>query len=164
MKEEKNYWMILCNPLKWYEGTELYQVNSLLMNLDEEFWKINGRTVYNFLKVGDKGIIKVGIDKRSNKDRYNDKTKITENILIPGVYATFEISNNKVENSHRKQIKTNLGEVESFAHIKIDNNFFKNEIIEKDRAIEILGKNTFNTKSSKRITQKQYEDIILEKI
>jgi len=164
MKEEKNYWMILCNPLKWYEGTELYQVNSLLMNLDEEFWKINGRTVYNFLKIGDKGIIKVGVDKRTNKDRYNTKMKIIENKLNTGIYATFEIVSNKKENNHRRQYINNLGKIESFAHIKIDNNFFKKEIIEKDRAIEILGQNTFNTKSSKRITQKQYEDVILEKI
>ncbi|MBU0632084.1 hypothetical protein KKA17_05515 [bacterium] len=164
MKKVKNYWMVLCNPLTWYEGTKLYQVNNLLLNLEEEFWKINSRTVYNFVEIGDQGIIKVGIDNRTKNDRYNDETNSIEDKLISGIYATFEIVKNKEENNYRKQCKDSLGNIESFVHIKINKNFFKDEIIKKDKAIEILGENTFHSKSSKKITQKQYEDILLEKI
>ncbi|MGB5917498.1 hypothetical protein [Arcobacter sp.] len=163
MKKINNYWIILCNPLTWYEGTELYQVNNLLLNLNKEFWKINSRTVYNFLEIGDKGIIKVGIDNRTNKDRYNVKKGITEDELKSGIYATFEIVKNEEENVYRKQCENYLGDIESFVHIKISNNFFKDEIIQKEKAIEILSKSTFYTKSSKKITQKQYEDVLLEK-
>jgi G:T/U-mismatch repair DNA glycosylase len=36
LQKNKLYWMLICNPQKWYEGTEKYQVNQLLRDLDED--------------------------------------------------------------------------------------------------------------------------------
>ena len=153
-----NYWIILCNPLTWYEGTNLYEVNDLLKEvnkkLDKEFWKINGKTVYPQIKVGDRGIIKVGEDKRKLKDRIDENGEIVDK-LNAGIYATFEVIKDEERKSHKKQV-----EKESFVCIRVIDNFFKkNKIINKDKAIELLGKTTFQTKSSKKIEKFLYTKI-----
>lgn len=71
---EKNqpYWMLICNPKLWGEGTDEFEVNELLYNLDthEELWKINANTSMHLqMKIGQKGIIKVSEDTRSKEMR-----------------------------------------------------------------------------------------------
>jgi hypothetical protein len=151
-REQKvNYWIILCNPLTWFEGSELYMVNSLLKNLNKEFWKINGRTVFPDIQVGDKGIIKVSEDRRKITDRRDKDGKIVDK-LDAGIYATFEVSIDETTKNYKKVEENFWEEEESFVHIKVINNFFKNgDIIPKDESIELLTKNEFQTKSSKKL-------------
>ena len=45
-EKNQSYWMLICNPKLWGEGTDEFEVNELLYNLDthEELWKINANT------------------------------------------------------------------------------------------------------------------------
>jgi len=157
-ENSRKYWMILCNPSDWGEDTERYQVNQLLYMLNEntvERWKIHGTNVFPFIKVGDRGIIKVGNDGRSKYDRIDEEDNEIPK-LDAGIYGLFEV----IEDSSGKHTMRNeIGE--TFVYIKcIDNFFAKDEVILKEKAFELLGKTTFNTMSSKKLEIHQYDRIV----
>jgi len=92
---EKNqpYWMLICNPKLWGEGSNEYEVNELLYDLDthEEFWKINTNTNMELqMKIGQKGIIKVSEDTRSKEARKDENGNLVP-LLESGIYGLFEI-------------------------------------------------------------------------
>jgi len=119
----KKYLRLICNPNKWFgeNNEENYKINELLKNLGSSSWSIgNLKNIY----IGMKGIIQVGEDNRAKwlLDRYN----ITK--LKAGIYAIIEV----------------IEIYENRVKIKAIKNFFSYEkIINKEKSIEILGKDIF---------------------
>lgn len=73
-REATGYWAFFCNPSK-YDIEE-----RLSMKVREDTWQIS-RGQEDMFKIGDKGLIRVGMDKRMGRSKH----------LYPGVYAFCEI-------------------------------------------------------------------------
>ena len=85
--------MLICNPKLWGDGSEEFEANELLFDLDthEELWKINANTnMERQMKIGHKGIIKVSEDSRSKESRTDNEGNIVP-LLESGIYGLFEI-------------------------------------------------------------------------
>lgn len=150
------YWMLICNPTQWGNGTEQFEVNELLKSLDIEAWKINDRTSMNLqMKKGDLGIIKVSNDTRTEINRLDDNGDLVP-LLDAGIYATFEVINDE------DNAPTWEGEDGNFyVNIQVTNNLFKKKKnINKDTSIELLGKNLYSSIPSTKIEQKVYENVL----
>ena len=156
---EKNqpYWMLICNPKLWGDGSEEYEVNELLHDLDthEELWKINANTNMELqMKIGHKGIIKVSEDSRSKEARKDENGDIVP-LLESGIYGLFEI----VENENGSCIDEYY---EEFAvNIQMFDNFYKDGInIPKEKSRELLGENVYNSIPSRKIDKSLYENVV----
>jgi len=146
-----NYWMLLCNPNKWFgdKSTKNAEVNGILYDLVEFDWT-TGRNSFVDIKEGDLGIIKVGNDHRSKACRTigND----TVDILDAGIYAIVEFINNENGTVLHKDANGTPR-----VHFKVLRNLYKeNEIIDKDNTQRLL-LGDFKSFSSKKIS----EDIFL---
>jgi len=156
---EKNqpYWMLICNPKLWGDGSEEFEVNELLYDLDthEEFWKINANTNMELqMKIGHKGIIKVSEDTRSKEAR-KDENGNTVPLLESGIYGLFEI----VAGEDGKCIDEYYGEFS--VNIQMFDNFYKDGInIPKDKSRELLGENVYNSIPSRKIDKVLYENVV----
>jgi len=156
---EKNqpYWMLICNPKLWGEGTDEFEVNELLYNLDthEELWKINANTSMHLqMKTGQKGIIKVSEDTRSKEMRTDDNGELVP-LLEPGIYGLFEI----VEYENGSPIDEYYDEY--MVNIKMFDNFYKDGVnIPKEKAKELLGDNVYNSIPSRKIDKAIYENVV----
>lgn len=156
---EKNqpYWMLICNPKLWGDGSEEFEANELLFDLDthEELWKINANTnMERQMKIGHKGIIKVSEDSRSKESRTDNEGNIVP-LLESGIYGLFEI----VEHEDGSCIDEYYDE---FAvNIQMFDNFYKNNVnIPKVKSRELLGENVYNSIPSRKIDKKLYENVV----
>ncbi|QOG11795.1 McrB family protein [Arcobacter sp. FWKO B] len=151
---EKNYWLLLCNPDEWFgsQVLENAKVNDLLFNLDIEDWRVR-ESHFKDIKLGDFGIIKVGEDKRSNKRRTLADGQIAEK-LDAGIYAIFEV----IENKNGQILFYDNDETR--INIKIINNLFqKNAIIKKDTAQQIL-QGYYKQQSSVKMDSKIFQKVL----
>jgi len=151
-EEKKNYWMLLCNPNKWFGDKSIQNavVNGILLNLDEYAWT-TGRNSFDDIKDGDLGIIKVGNDNRSKACRtIGDKV---EDKLDAGIYAIvkFIMKNNTILHKDSNGAKR--------VHLKVIRNLYKeNNIIDKTNTQRLL-QNNFKSFSSKKISEDIFLDI-----
>jgi len=150
------YWMLICNPSKWREDTELYEVNDLLENLDKEPWKINDRTsMEREMKKGDFGIIKVSNDTRSEINRIDDNGDIVP-LLEAGIYAIFEVIHDEFGRPTFKGEDGNF-----YVNTQVTNNLFKKKKnINKENSIKLLGKNLYASIPSTKIDKTIYENVL----
>ena len=156
---EKNqpYWMLICNPKLWGDGSSEFEVNELLKDLDthEELWKINANTSMHLqMKIGQKGIIKVSEDSRSKEMRKDEKGNLVP-LLESGIYGLFEI----VEHENGSPIDKYYDEY--MVNIQMFDNFYKEGInIPKEKSRELLGDNVYNSIPSRKIDKKLYDDVV----
>ena len=112
----RKYLRLICNPdTHFNEKSDSYKVNELLRSVEPILWKI---AKLKDIKVGMRGIIRLGEDKRPKS--------LLEKYSIPklesGIYAIIEV------------LKILDGNIE----IQIINNFFtENQIISKDEALKV---------------------------
>jgi len=149
--------MLICNPKLWGDGSEEYEVNELLYDLDthEEFWKINANTNMELqMKVGQKGIIKVSKDSRSKEARKDDNDNIVS-LLESGIYGLFEIVADEDGNCIDEYYE------EFSVNIQMFDNFYKNGInIPKEKSRELLGESVYNSIPSRKIDKVLYENLV----
>lgn len=156
---EKNqpYWMLICNPKFWGDGTDEYEVNNLLHDLDthEELWKINEKTNMELqMKIGHKGIIKVSEDSRSKEARTDMDGNIVP-ILESGIYGLFEI----VEYENGTPIDEYYDEFS--VNIQMFDNFYKDEVnISKSKSRELIGETVYNSIPSRKIDKVLYDNVV----
>lgn len=156
---EKNqpYWMLICNPKLWGEGTDEYEVNELLHDLDthEELWKINAKTNMELqMKIGHKGIIKVSEDSRSKEARRNMDGNVVP-LLESGIYGLFEI----VEHEDGSPIDEYFDEFS--VNIQMFDNFYKDGInISKEKSRELIGESVYNSIPSRKIDKVLYDNVV----
>jgi len=121
-------WMLVGYPDKWFgdKVQENATVNDFLKNLKEGTWEITKALSKN-IKIGDKGIIKLGNDTRSKERRTINK--IEKEKLDSGVYAVIEFIGIEED-------------AETFkAKYKIIKNLYKEgKVINKEDSEKILGK------------------------
>lgn len=158
-EKNKLYWMLICNTEMWGEGTEQYEVNSLLYNLSEESiepWKINQRTDMELqMKEGHRGIIKVSEDKRTKLARLTYEGEEIP-LLQSGIYGIFEVIRDVDDDCTYENTNGDW-----FVNIKVIDNFYaQDRIIPKEKAIELLGKNIYNSIPSTKINKKVFENIL----
>ena len=157
---EKNqpYWMLICNPKLWGEGTDEFEVNELLYNLDthEELWKINANTSMHLqMKIGQKGIIKVSEDTRSKEMRTDENGDLVP-LLESGIYGLFEIVDYENSGSPIDEYYD-----EYMVNIQMFDNFYKEGVnIPKEIAKELLGENIYNSIPSRKIDKATYENVV----
>lgn len=157
---EKNqpYWMLICNPKLWGEGTDEFEVNELLYNLDthEELWKINANTSMHLqMKIGQKGIIKVSEDTRSKEMRTDENGDLVP-LLESGIYGLFEIVDYENSGSPIDEYYD-----EYMVNIQMFDNFYKEGVnIPKEIAKELLGENIYNSIPSRKIDKSIYENVV----
>lgn len=156
-EKKQPYWMLICNPKLWGDGSEEFEANELLLNLDthEELWKINAKTNMELqMKIGHKGIIKVSEDTRSKEARTDDEGNIVP-LLESGIYGLFEIveyENGSCINEYYDEFTVN---------IKMFDNFYKEGInIPKEKSRELLGENVYNSIPSRKIDKKLYDNVV----
>jgi len=150
----ESYWMITCNPNKWFgeKNPENANVNNILKYLETYSWDIG--KVNLDIQNGDKGIIKISGDGRIKKDRTINKELFDK--LEPGIYAEIEF----VEKDGKVVFVDDKGV--NRANIRVLNNLFNTDkIIDKEKSIKILGK-LFNSYKSKEITKDMFVNIIIE--
>src|SRR5574344_1286100 len=158
--QEKNqpYWMLICNPKLWGEGTDEFEVNELLYNLDthEELWKINAHTSMHLqMKIGQKGIIKVSEDTRSKEMRTDENGDLVP-LLESGIYGLFEIVDYENSGSPIDEYYD-----EYMVNIQMFDNFYKEGVnIPKEIAKELLGENIYNSIPSRKIDKSIYENVV----
>ena len=159
--EQKNklYWMLICNPLMWGDGSETYEVNELLYNLNEnniEPWKINARTdMERQMKVGHKGIIKVSDDKRTEAERCDDEGEIVDK-LDAGIYGIFEVVEDEDGDC---TYETEDGYY--LVNIKVIDNFYRKGInISKEKSRELLGVDVYNSIPSRKIDKNLFDRVV----
>jgi len=151
-QEDKNYWMMLCKPNKWFGDKSIQnaQVNDILYNLTEYPWT-TGRNIFDDIQDGDLGIIKVGNDNRSKLCRtIGDELKAK---LDAGIYAIVEFKekNGKILHEDNSGIKR--------VHLRVVRNLYKEgNIIAKDDTKKLLGSN-FMSFSSKKISSSTFKNI-----
>jgi len=156
---EKNqpYWMLICNPKLWGEGTDEYEVNDLLHDLDthEELWKINANTNMELqMKIGHKGIIKVSEDSRSKEARTDMDGNVVP-LLESGIYGLFEI----VEHEDGSPIDKYFDEFS--VNIQMFDNFYKDGInISKEKSRELIGESVYNSIPSRKIDKVLYDNVV----
>ena len=153
-KNKESYWMLTCNPNKWFgeKNPENANVNNILKYLETYAWDIGKVSLE--IKDGDKGIIKISGDSRIKKDRTINKELFDK--LDPGIYAEIEF----VENDGKVVFVDDKGV--NRANIRVlDNLFNKDKIIDKEKSIKILGK-LFNSYTSKEIKKDMFVNIIIE--
>ena len=147
-----NYWMMLCNPDKWFglKVTENAKVNSLLLDLETYAWT-TGKKSFKEIKAGDLGIIKVGNDHRSKACR--SISNIVEDKLDAGIYTIIEFMEQDGTVLHYD--KEGIRRV----HFKVVKNLFKeNSIIDKSNSEALLGK-YYKSFSSTMIPKEIFEKI-----
>ena len=156
-EQNQPYWMLICNPKLWGDGSAEFEVNELLHDLDthEELWKINANSNMELqMKIGHKGIIKVSEDSRSKEAR----TDIDGNIvpkLESGIYGLFEI----VEHEDGSPICKY--DEEFSVYIQMFDNFYKDGVnISKSKSRELLGENVYNSIPSGKIDKLLYENVV----
>lgn len=132
---ETGYWTFFCNPKYWQIDTFLEDLNNGTQS-EIDTWRI-ADWQKNMFKIGDYGVIRVGVDKRSKKELKNrDK-------LNPGIYAIVKIiklpniKNNKLENktywaSIEKKDEKKLSVGIEFVKNLIENPIFFKTLEEKD--------------------------------
>jgi len=156
---EKNqpYWMLICNPKLWGDGTDEYEVNELLYDLDthEELWKINANTNMELqMKIGHKGIIKVSEDSRSKEARTDIDGNVVP-LLESGIYGLFEI----VEHEDGSPIDKYFDEFS--VNIQMFDNFYKDGInISKEKSRELIGESVYNSIPSRKIEKLLYDNVV----
>jgi len=156
---EKNqpYWMLICNPKLWGDGTDEYEVNDLLHDLDthEELWKINANTNMELqMKIGHKGIIKVSEDSRSKEARTDMDGNVVP-LLESGIYGLFEI----VEHEDGSPIDKYFDEFS--VNIQMFDNFYKDGInISKEKSRELIGESVYNSIPSRKIDKLLYDNVV----
>ena len=156
---EKNqpYWMLICNPKLWGDGTDEYEVNDLLHDLDthEELWKINANTNMELqMKIGHKGIIKVSEDSRSKEARTDIDGNVVP-LLESGIYGLFEI----VEHEDGSPIDKYFDEFS--VNIQMFDNFYKDGInISKEKSRELIGESVYNSIPSRKIDKVLYDNVV----
>jgi len=157
MENTHNYWMMLCNPDKWF-GVKVVanaKVNSILYNLDTFAWT-TGKRSFKEMKAGDLGIIKVGNDHRNKACRTIDDELVDK--LEAGIYTIVEFIEKDGQVLHYD--KNGIERV----HFKVIKNLFKeNSIIDKLNTEKLLGK-YYKSFSSTMITKEIFERIHTEKI
>lgn len=157
-EQNQPYWMLICNPKLWGDGTDEFEVNELLYNLDthEELWKINANTSMHLqMKIGQKGIIKVSEDTRSKEMRKDDDGNLVP-LLEPGIYGLFEIVEYENSGSPIDEYYD-----EYMVNIQMFDNFYKDGVnIPKEIAKELLGENIYNSIPSRKIDKSIYENIV----
>ena len=150
---DKNYWLILCNPNKWFDegSSKNAEVNNLLYNLEYENWRVSERYFKN-AKAGDKGIIKVGKDSRSKKSRTLGNGTIVD-YLNAGIYAFFEI----VEDDRKR---VTFHDDNNFrVNLKVYNNLMeKSIIIGEEDSKRLLGEK-YNAQSSVKLDKDLFINI-----
>ena len=156
---EKNqpYWMLICNPKLWGDGSDEFEVNELLHDLDthEELWKINANTSMHLqMRIGQKGIIKVSEDSRSKEMRKDENGNLVP-LLESGIYGLFEI----VEYENNSPIDEYYDEY--MVNTQMFDNFYKEGVnISKEKSRELLGDNVYNSIPSRKIDKKLYDDVV----
>lgn len=156
---EKNQpcWMLICNPKLWGDGSNEFEANELLHDLDthEELWKINANTNMELqMKIGHKGIIKVSEDSRSKEARTDMDGNLVP-LLESGIYGLFEI----VE--HEDGSPIDKYDDEFSVNIQMFDNFYKANLnIPKDKSRELLGENVYNSIPSRKIDKSLYENVV----
>ncbi len=140
----KNYWMMLCNPNKWFgnKNNKNAKVNDILFNLTEYSWT-TGRNSFSDIKEGDLGIIKVGNDHRSIACRTLNDEVVDK--LAAGIYAIIEFI--EIDKTVLHNDENGISRV----HFKVIRNLYKDEKIINKYNTEILLKNNFKSFSSKKI-------------
>lgn len=164
LEKNKPYWMLICNPKLWGEGTSEHEVNDLLIELpnindkdsDYESWKINANTSMELqMKEGQRGILKVSDDKRSKYDRTDEDGNLVDT-LEAGIYGIFEIV--KDENG-KCTFKDEYGDW--FVNIKMVENFYHDGInIPKDISRDLLGESVYNSIPSRKIDKVLFDNVI----
>lgn len=156
---EKNqpYWMLICNPKLWGDGTNEFEVNELLYDLDthEELWKINANTNMELqMKIGHKGIIKVSEDSRSKEARTDIDGNVVP-LLESGIYGLFEI----VVHEDGSPIDKYYDEYS--VNIQMFDNFYKDKInISKEKSRELIGETVYNSIPSRKIDKLLYDNVV----
>lgn len=157
-EKNQSYWMLICNPRLWGEGTDEFEVNELLYNLDthEELWKINVNTSMHLqMKIGQKGIIKVSEDTRSKEMRTDENGDLVP-LLESGIYGLFEIVDYENSGSPIDEYYD-----EYMVNIQMFDNFYKEGVnIPKEIAKELLGENIYNSIPSRKIDKAIYENVV----
>ncbi len=158
-EKDKRYWMLISNPKTWLDERGDYIVNKCLYELDEheiQRWKIDGgKDIRKQMKEGAKGIIKVSDDKRTKDERTDEEGGIVEK-LESGIYGIFEIVKDEDGDCTYK-----TEDEYWYVNIKVIDNFYsKGNIIPKDDAIELLGRNVYSSMSSRKMDKNIYEKII----
>ncbi|MCX6073810.1 MAG: AAA family ATPase [Campylobacterales bacterium] len=155
MMNEKNYWLILCNPDEWFgtKSLENAQVNQLLGELEFEDWRVR-ESHFKDIKAGDLGIIKVGEDGRSKKRRTLANGHIV-NKLEAGIYALFEI----VEDDD-KEIAFTAEDGTFRINLRVYENLFsQNRVINKDDSKDLLG-GYYQQQSSVKMEKNIFDNVI----
>ena len=151
IKQDKHYWMLLCNPSKWFEEcSESAKVNEILFNLEEYAWT-TGKSLFKGVSKGDLGIIKVGNDTRSKACRTVDGELVEK--LEAGIYAIVEFIEKDGTVLHHDENKIRR------VHFRVIKNLYKDDCIIKKKDTEMLLQNNFKSFSSKRIPQDIFSDI-----
>jgi len=148
----RNYWMMLCNPNKWFGDKSIQnaQVNDMLYNLTEYPWT-TGRNIFDDIKDGDLGIIKVGNDNRSKICRTIGDT--VKEKLDAGIYAIIEFKEKDGEILHKDS------DAIKRVHLRVIRNLYKEDnIISKDDTKTLLGSD-FMSFSSKKIPFATFKNI-----
>lgn len=146
-----NYWILVASPDKWFCDSceQNANVNNILLNLTTQQWRVREDYFQN-AKIGDKCIIKISQDTRSQKNRTLENGEVVE-ILESGIYGLAEII---------EELYYYDEDQCHYIEIQITKNLFQsNEIIDRNMAEEILG-NDFVSQSSKKIEEKKYYDIV----
>ena len=159
LEKNKPYWMLICNPKLWGDGTEEYEVNELLFNLNEEepeYWKINDKTSMELqMKKGHRGIIKVSEDSRSKALRTDENNNIVP-LLEAGIYGIFEVIEDEDGDC---TYQDDYGD--SFVNIKVINNFYKEGMnISKEISRELIGETVYNSIPSRKINKEAFENVV----
>jgi len=158
-EKNKRYWMLISNPSAWYDEKGDFIVNKRLYELDEnkiQHWKIDGtKDITEQMKEGEKGILKVSDDKRTEDERADEEGNIVDK-LNAGIYGIFTIVKDEDGDC--------IYEDEDgywFVNIKVINNFYsKGKMILKNDAIELLGNKVYSRMGSGEIDENIYERIL----
>jgi hypothetical protein len=150
---DKNYWMMLCNPNKWFGEKSLKnaEVNDILLNLTQYDWT-TGKNIFTDVQDGDLGIIKVGNDNRSKLCRTLDG-KVKEK-LEAGIYAIIEFKKNQdglILHEDENSVKR--------VHFRVVKNLYKENIIINKSNTKMLLSKDYMSFSSKKIPENTFQNI-----
>lgn len=155
VEKEENYWTFFANPKFWYIDDFL---NSEKVN-EELYYSIRASDK-DKMKIGDIGVIRVGVDNRT-KTQLNGKNK-----LQPGIYAIIEIksipqftSDNDDEfYSNKEDSKKEKWRIK----IKVIKNLLNKPIIFKENNNHILNKDKYLIKGMQAATMPLLKETFYE--
>ncbi|RDY25836.1 EVE domain-containing protein [Romboutsia weinsteinii] len=157
MDNKSNYWTFFTNLVYWYIDDFL---NSEQVN-DEVYYSIR-QSDRESIKAGDKGLLRVGIDKRTKKILYG-KMK-----LKPGIYAIVEIISNpeyiKDEDLEFYNDSNDANNEKWRVKIKVVKNLISSPIIFKETESELLNKDKYLVKGFQASTMPLLKDTFYEVI